>query len=100
MNIPEPIEQRLIAMFEEIQYPWELLKNKERKNFFSYPYIIYKFCQILNIHEYLQYFPLLKSREKLYKQDYIWKQIIEYLNKNPPDHYLLKDIKWVFINSV
>ena len=32
------------------------------------------------LHEYLKFFQLLKSREKLYAQDQIWKKICEELN--------------------
>ena len=32
------------------------------------------------LNEYLKFFPLLKSREKLYVQDQIWKKICEELN--------------------
>ena len=37
--------------------------------------------------EYLIHFPLLKSREKLYQQDKIWKNIC-------------KELNWEFINSI
>lgn len=100
LNIPPYIEDKLIAMFETIQRPWEEVKTKERKNFFSYPYTLHKFCQILGLTEYLPYFPLLKSREKLYKQDVIWKKIIEYMQNHPSNHISIKDVKWVFIASV
>ena len=38
-------------------------------------------------NEFLDSFPLLKSREKLHQQDIIWKQICEFLN-------------WEFIKSI
>ena len=100
LRIPDYIEKKLIAMFEEIQGPWEQMKTKDRKNFFSYPYTIYKFCQILGLKEYLPYFPLLKSREKLYKQDVIWKKIVLFLQKNPGKTHILQDINWVYHASV
>jgi hypothetical protein len=36
------LEERLIAMFEEIQAPWELHKPSVRSNFLSYSYCLYK----------------------------------------------------------
>jgi hypothetical protein len=98
--IPNCIENKLILMFEEIQLPWELSKTDERKNFFSYPYILHKFCQLLGLKEYLHYFPLLKSREKLHKQDIIWKKIVEYINNHSCRNYMINDIDWVFIPSL
>jgi len=41
----------------------------------SYSYVLYKFCELLSEDKYLKYFPLLKSKEKLYQQDVIWKKI-------------------------
>ena len=52
-------------MFNQIQEPFEKHCPKTRKNFLSYSYTLYKFFQLLNKQEYLIYFPLLKSREKL-----------------------------------
>ena len=74
-------------MFKEIQTPFEKHCPKNRKNFLSYSYVIHKFIQLLNMNEYLVYFPLLKSREKLYQQDLIWKNICN-------------DLNWQFINSI
>jgi hypothetical protein len=78
----------------------KILKKTNNSNFFSYPYTIRKFCQILGLNEYLCYFPLLKSREKIYKQDIIWKKIIQYLQDNPPENELLEQVDWVYISSI
>jgi hypothetical protein len=58
-----------------------------RKNFLSYSYVLHKFIQLLGKNEYLKYFPLLKSRDKLHQQEQIWKNICEELN-------------WQFIRSI
>lgn len=50
-------------------------------------YTLYKFCELLGEDEYLQYFPLLKSNEKLYAQDQIWRKIC-------------RDLRWEYIPSV
>lgn len=67
--------ETLLNMFHDIQEPFEQVCPKGRKNFFSYNYILYKFCELLGEHEMMTLFPLLKSREKLYQQDCIWRDI-------------------------
>lgn len=84
-GIPTPqfsgeLEEKLCNMFRDIQGPFLKYCPKDRKNFLSYSYVLYKFFQLLGLNEYLKYFPLLKSREKLYVQDQIWKKICEELN--------------------
>lgn len=84
-GVPTPqfspdLEDKLYSMFRDIQAPFLKHCPKDRKNFLSYSYVLYKFFQILGLNEYLKYFPLLKSREKLYIQDQIWKKICEDLN--------------------
>lgn len=97
--IPEQIEDKVKFMFNELQEPFEKFKPQDRKNFFSYPFTFHKCMQILGINEYLKYFPLLKSREKLYKQDIIWKKIMIHLQQNPNPKGKYK-IEWRFIPSV
>jgi hypothetical protein len=86
-TISKEIEDKLRFMFKEIQTPFQKHCPKYRKNFLSYSYVIHKFIQLLDIDQYLIYFPLLKSREKLYQQDKIWKNICN-------------DLNWQFINSI
>lgn len=74
------LEETLRNMFRDIQLSFEKNKPKTRSNFLSYSYCLYKFCELLNKDEYLQCFPLLKSREKLYQQDCIWKKICVDMN--------------------
>jgi len=86
-NISKQLENKLRTMFREIQQPFQKHCPKYRKNFLSYSYVLHKFIQLLSIDEYLIYFPLLKSREKLYQQDRIWKNICI-------------ELGWEFINSI
>jgi hypothetical protein len=84
------LEQQLKIMFDEIQTPFEKYSKiicPDRKNFLNYNYIFYKMCQLLKKDEFLGYFPLLKSREKLYEHDMIWKGICQ-------------DLRWEFIASI
>ena len=56
-------------MFKEIQVPFMKHCPENRKNFLSYSYVLHKFCELLELDYLLEYFPLLKSREKLQQQD-------------------------------
>jgi hypothetical protein len=86
-TITPEIEEKIRAMFQEIQAPFLLYCPDDRTNFLSYSYILYKFFELLELDDYKIYFPLLKSRDRLIQHDIIWKQICSYL-------------KWEFISSV
>jgi len=81
------IEEKLRYMFKEIQPSFQKNCPKDRSNFLSYSYVLYKFCELLELDEYLSSFPLLKNRDKLYVQDKIWEKICA-------------DLSWQFIRSV
>lgn len=74
-TMPQELEDRIRLMFHQIQAPFEKYRPKDRTNFLSYSYILYKFCELLGEDKYLPCFPLLKSNEKLYLHDQIWKKI-------------------------
>ena len=86
-NMPQELEERLRIMFKDIQKPFDDNCPADRKNFLSYSYVLYKFCELLGEDEYLQYFPLLKSKSKLYQQDVIWKNICN-------------DLRWEYIPTI
>ncbi len=89
-QITPVIEQELKSNFDLIQGPFEKVVKQiapERKNFLSYSYTIYKMLQLMELDYLLEYFSLLKSREKLLVQDKIWKGICD-------------EIGWRFIPSV
>lgn len=71
-------EEQFIKMFEMVQEPWEMFKPKGRKNFISYSYILYKFCELLELEHLLEYFPLLDF-PNLAVPDKIWKKICVHL---------------------
>jgi hypothetical protein len=81
------VEEKLRFMFKEIQFSFVKHCPKKRSNFLSYSFVLYKFCELLELDDYLPCFPLLKSREKLYMQDKIWQKICE-------------DMNWQFIRTV
>jgi predicted RNA-binding Zn-ribbon protein involved in translation (DUF1610 family) len=79
-GVPPPqisprLEAKLIEMFQQIQNPFEKHAPKHRKNFLSYAYCIHKMLELLGQKQLVDKLPLLKSREKLYQQDVIWKGI-------------------------
>ncbi len=80
--ISREIEQQLRYMFQLIQAPFAIHCPKNRKNFLSYSYTLYKMAEILGEDDLLKNFslPLLKSREKLIVQDKIWKGICSELD--------------------
>lgn len=75
LSIPKEIEEQLCNMFIMIETPFEKVRPPNRSNLITYPYVLYKFCQILKYTEYMKYFNLLKSNDKLNEQDKIWKKI-------------------------
>lgn len=79
LQMTPEMEQNLKLMFLEIQEPFELYKGEHRRNFSSYAYIIYKFCQLLEYTAFLPKLKLHKDKEKLYEHDRIWKKICLHL---------------------
>ena len=85
------MEEKMKMRFLQIQEPFEIFKGKNRSNFFSYSYIVYKFCQILGYNEFLPKLKLYKDRLKLYEHDKIWNKICEHLGG--------ESAGWKFIKS-
>jgi hypothetical protein len=87
LTLSKEVEEKLQHMFKEIQPAFIKYCPKGRSNFLSYPYVLYKMCQLLEMDEFLPCFQLLKSREKLYQQDQVWQKICE-------------ELGWQFIRSI
>jgi hypothetical protein len=87
LTLSKEVEEKLQHMFKEIQPAFIKYCQKGRSNFLSYPYVLYKMCQLLEMDEFLPCFQLLKSREKLYQQDQVWQKICE-------------ELGWQFIRSI
>lgn len=81
-------EEQLRSMFRAVNRLWLRYKPDERKNFLSYNYIIFKFCQLLGMDKFCGLYKLLKGDKKLEKQDEIFKKICE----DP-------ELQWEFIPS-
>jgi hypothetical protein len=86
-NFTPEIEEKLRQMFKMIQIPFFNHAPKSRKNFLSYSYTIHKLLQLLELDQYLKFFPLLRSREKTFQMDQIWKKICA-------------DLDWQFVASI
>ena len=83
VSIPPPVEDKLKEMFRDIQEPFEIVRMKvcpSRSSFLSYNFVLYKFCELLDLDEFKKCFTLLKSIDKLRVQDKIWKGICEILD--------------------
>jgi predicted nucleic acid-binding Zn-ribbon protein len=80
-------EEKLRHMFKEIQPSFQRHCPKNRRNFLSYSYVLYKFCELLELDEFLASFPLLKNRDKLYQQSKVWQAICA-------------EMGWEFIKSI
>ena len=74
------LEESLCNLFMEIQAPYAKYCPDDRVNFLNYYYTIYKLCELLDQTQFLDYFPMLKDREKRIDQDDIWRQICNELN--------------------
>jgi len=79
--------EKLQHMFKEIQPAYIKYCPKVRSNFMSYPYVLYKLCQLLEMDEFLPCFQLLKSRQKLCEVELVWRKIC-------------KDLHWEYYPSV
>ena len=77
-------EEKIRLMFIRIQVPFDKHCPETRKNFLSYPYCMYKFCQLLGYHYLLPYFSLLKGKDKLLLQERIFEKICD-------------DLGWTFV---
>jgi hypothetical protein len=87
LRITNELEEKLRQMFKLIQDPFDRNCPSNRKNFLSYSYVLYKFFELLEEDDFLPCFTLLKSKEKLYQQDVIWKK-------------MCKDLQWEFIPTI
>ena len=88
------VEQKIKYIFKEIQEPYEMFKPPTRKNFLSYSYCLHHICKILQLHEFSEYFPLLKSIDKLRVQDEIFEKIVNYMKERD------STVNWVFEPSI
>lgn len=87
LRVPPDVEETCRLMFIAVQPAFEKHCPKDRKNFLSYSYCLFKFFQLLGYDEFLESFQLLKGRDKLARQDDIFKKCCE-------------ELQWEFVPSV
>ena len=80
LKLSPELEKKLTDMFNLIQDPFYKHKSPKRKNFLSYNYVLYKFCELLGEDDLLIFFPLLKCQKNLHIQDTIWRKICSELS--------------------
>ena len=81
------LEDTLCNLFIELQSPYSKYCPDDRVNFLNYYYTAYKLCELLGEDKYLDFFPMLKDKEKRIEQDVIWKKICE-------------ELDWEFIHTI
>jgi hypothetical protein len=81
------LEETLCNLFTELQSPYSKYCPDDRVNFLNYYYTAYKLCELLGETQYLEFFPMLKDKEKRIEQDAIWKKICE-------------ELDWEFIHTI
>jgi len=81
------LEETLCNLFIELQSPYSKYCPDNRVNFLNYYYTAYKLCELLGEVKYLDFFPMLKDKEKRIEQDEIWKKIC-------------KELDWEFIHTI
>ena len=81
------LEETLCNLFIELQAPYSKYCPDDRVNFLNYYYTAYKLCELLGEEKYLQFFPMLKDKEKRIEQDVIWKKICA-------------ELDWEFIHTI
>jgi len=86
-SLSRETEEKIKYMFKQIQEPFMRHCPSTRINFLSYSYVLHKIFKIMNLDEYIHYFELLKSREKLRIQEHIWEKICN-------------ELKWPFYSSM
>lgn len=79
-TISRETEELVKKMFKQTDEPFEKFCPKDRKNYLNYSYFFHKIFEILEMPEFADCFPLLKSRDKLKKADNTWEKICIYLN--------------------
>ena len=91
-GIPPPTinretEEKIRYMFRQVEIIFDKHCPRARINFLSYSFVLHKFFELLELDQFTQCFPLLKSREKLRQQDKIWEGIC-------------RELRWQFIPSI
>lgn len=74
--IPQEREEAILSVFRIVEKAFDVLCPDDRYNLISYPFVMYKICQMLEFYEYLPYLP--QSKTKHNEQCQLWKQMCEH----------------------
>lgn len=77
-------ENQLECMFQKVQEVWDIVRPVNRSNFLSYPYVLYKFCQLIGRIDLLKFIILHKGSDKIKQEERIFEKICD-------------QVKWTFI---
>ena len=76
---PPPLSQRVMIkldlMFIALQGPFSRCKPELRKNFLNYNYVFNRLFDLLGMHDYSMFFPLIKSKNKIGTLDDTWERM-------------------------
>lgn len=86
-------EEEVKTRFRLLEEPFMLFKDKNRSNFLNYGTVLHKIFLIMGLESHAKYFPLLKSKDKVRKQDKTWKKMCEYLQKH-------NKLDWTYHSSI
>lgn len=81
-------------IFEQMQEPFEKAPRRDRHNFLSYPFTLFKICQMLGLVELFPMLPLLRGEDKLRRQENLFCWICEYRGWVPPPSVLSDPSTW------
>ena len=87
LRISPELEDKVKAMFKEVQPAFSRVCPATRSNFLQYNYVISRILLLLSEPELASYFPPLKSREKQAMAESTWKSICA-------------DLGWPFMPSI
>ena len=76
-KLSDEIKDKLNEMFQKTRPLFDKYKKKDRRNFFSYSFLLTQFFKILNLTEFTYYLPKLKSQDKIREQDEIFEKIVK-----------------------
>jgi hypothetical protein len=74
------VRKTLRIIFKELQIAWRKIKPKGKNNFPSYNFVYRKIFQLLELDEYMDYFPLPENKngiKRIEKLAVYWKQMCE-----------------------
>ena len=80
ITMSSELEETLCNLFNELQTAFCKNVPDDRVNFLNYYYVLYKLCELINEKSYLEFIPLLKDKQKLIEQDFIWKDMCKTLD--------------------